>query len=323
MFTFLTKLLDQQRATELVDLILIFALLLALTMFILFLFALSRGRRLRRELRESSSELYYFLLPTLALDGEDHRFIKRLSEFLPFPQQRHRIMVNPGIFDFCARRLVAARPEEKNAVADLRSKLGFPQYALDFLPVSTRDLPLDLPLVLVQKGNPPVRGRLVAGDESSLSVEIQGQASVPPVSGPLNVYFQNRAGFFSFSTTIAVREEGILRLGHCDRIKRFQRRRYARKQLRLPVFIHPYQGTSAPLESVLMELSGGGASLQNPNRTLKVDQPVELSFAPRGEKFHVSGRITRVSKDGQVIHVEFQALEEKERERICRLAVGR
>jgi len=347
MLTALTKILDQNRAMELVDFILIFALLLALAMLILFLLSVSRNRRLQKEIRESSSELYYFLLPTLDLDGRDHQLIKQLAEFLPVPQQKHRIMVNPRIFDFCARRLLAARPEQQGAVADLRSKLGFPQSAEDVLPVSTRDLPLDLPVILVQKGNPPLRGRLVAKEETSLSVEIQGEAAGGPAAGqasvsasdpafdlsagpaaiPVSVYFQNRAGFFSFPTRITAREEQVIRLDHSDRIKRYQRRRYTRRQLRLPVFIHPHGGTSKPLKTVLIELSGGGASLQNPSRAFTVDQQVELSFAPQlapqGEKFHVRGRIVRLSKSGQVAHVEFQALEAAERERIGRLAVKR
>jgi len=271
----------------------------------------------------------------LALDGKDHQLIKQLAEFLPFPRQKHRIMVNPRIFDFCVLRLLAAGPEQRGAVADLRSKLGFPQISEDVLPVSTRDLPLGMPVVLVRKGNPPFRGTLVARDESSLSVEIQGQAEGRPAAGqdsgpdsgqaaiPVSVYFQNRAGFFSFTTRITAREERVFRLEHSEKIQRYQRRRYARRQLRLPVFIHPYGGASKPLKSVLIELSGGGASLQNPSRAFTTDQQVELSFAPKGEKFHVLGRIVGVSKSGQVVHVEFQALEDTERERIGRLAVNR
>jgi c-di-GMP-binding flagellar brake protein YcgR len=318
MLTVLTRLLDQQRATELVDFVLIFVLLLALAMLILFLVVYSRNRRLRREMRESSSELYYFLLPTLALDGKDHQLIKRLAQFLPFPQQKHRIMVNPRIFDFCARRLLAAKQAEQGAVANLRSKLGFPKNAEVLMPVSSLDLPPDIAVLLIQKGKPALRGRLVSSDEDSLAIEVEGEPSAAPEQGPLNVYFQNRAGFFSFSTRITAREERILRLDHSDKIKRFQRRRYTRKQLRLPVYVQPYQGASAPFKSLLVDLSGGGASLQNPQCSFGLDQQVELSFAPHGEKFHILGQVVRVSKGGRMLHVEFQALEEAERKRIFR-----
>lgn len=319
MLSALNRLLDQNRAAELIDFILIFALLLALVMLILFLLVRSRSRRLQREIRESSSELYYFLLPTLALDGKDHQLIKHLAEFLPFPQQKHRIMINPRIFDFCARRLLAARPEKQGAVADLRSKLDFPESGEDFLPLSTRELPLDMPVILVQKGNPPARGRLIANTESSVAVEIEGEPDTAPADDPITVYFQNQAGFFSFTTRVAAREDRILRLGHSEKIKRYQRRRYARKRLRLPVFIRPYQGASAPFQSVLMDLSGGGASLKNPNCGFRAGQQVELSFAPHGKRYQVLGRVVRVSMGGRMIHLEFQALEQAERERIGRL----
>jgi hypothetical protein len=316
MLSILTRFLDQQRATELVDFILTFALLLALTMLILLLVVRARSRRLQREMRESSAELYYFLLPTLALDGNDHQLIKRLADFLPFPQQKYRLMVNPQIFDFCAFRLVAAGQVDEAAVSDLRSKLGFPKHTEDFLPVSSLDLPVELPVVLVRKGKPAVRGRLISNTESSMDIEIEGDPGSAPQDGPIEVYFQNRAGFFSFATRIAAREERILRLTHSDNINRYQRRRYTRKQLRLPVFIQPYHGTLAPLKSLLMELSGGGASLQNPQSSFRVDQQVELSFVPHGEKFHILGQVVRVSKGGQMIHVEFQALADADRERI-------
>ena len=318
MLSALTRLLDQQRAAELIDFILIFALLLALTMLFLFLLVLSRSRRLQRQIRESSSELYYFLLPTLALDGNDHRLIKRLAEFLPPPQQKHRLLVNPQIFDECAGHLLAEQQEEQSAIENLRSKLGFPKNAENILPASSREVPVDMPVIIVQKGKPKMRGKVISNAQTSLTVEIEGEPATTPEEGPINVYFQNRAGFFSFGTRLAAREEWILRLDHSDRIKRYQRRRHSRRQLRLPVFIQPYQGTSAPLRSVLMDLSGGGASLQNPNDTFRIDQQVELSFAPEGEKFRVLGRVVRVSRGGQMIHVEFQALDGAEREWIIR-----
>jgi hypothetical protein len=275
-------------------------------------------RRLLREIREGSAELYYFLLPTLALDANDHQLIKRLAEFLPFPRQKHRLMVNPQIFDRCFRRLAAHESVNEGAVRNLRNKLGFSHTADNILPVSTLDLPLKMTVVIVPKGKPAVRSRLVSTDESALAVEIVGDPGTTPAEGPVTAYFQNRAGFFSFATRIASKEGRILRLDHSGTIKRYQRRRHARKKLRLPVFIQSYRSNSPPYNSTLIDLSGGGASLQNPNRRFAIDQQVELSFTPKDEQFHVLGQVVRVSKGGEVIHVEFQALEESDKEFIVR-----
>jgi len=318
MLTALNKILDQQRAFEVIDFIMVFALLLAVSMLVLFLLFLIRSRTLLRELRVSSAEVYYFLLPTLALDGNDHQLIKRLAAFLPFPQQKHRIMINAQIFDACARRLVAEEQIDESDLRNLRKKLGFPAGTEGILPVSSLDLPVDLPVFVVQKGKSAVRGSVVSNTESSLAIMIDDDSASSLINGPINVYFQNRAGFFTFATQVVGLDDRVIRLQHSERIKRYQRRRFSRRQVRLPVFVQPYQGGSRALRSVFVDLSGGGASLRNPGQQFQVEQQVELSFAPHGEKFHILAQVVRVSRGGDVIHVEFQALNGSERERIAR-----
>ena len=318
MFTALNKILDQQRAFEVIDFVMVFALLLAVSMLVLFLLFLIRSRTLLRELRVSSAEVYYFLLPTLALDGNDHQLIKRLAAFLPFPQQKHRIMINAQIFDACARRLVAEEQIDQSDLRNLRKKLGFPALTEGILPVSSLDLPVDLPILVVQKGKSALRGSVVSNTESSLAIMIDDDSASPLINGPIKVYFQNRSGFFTFATQVTGRDDRVIRLQHSERIKRYQRRRFSRRQVRLPVFVQPYQGGSRALRSVFVELSGGGASLRNPGQQFQVEQQVELSFAPHGEKFHILAQVVRVSGGGDVIHVEFQALNGSKRERIAR-----
>ena len=318
MLTALTKILDQQRAFEVIDFVMVFALLLSVSMLVLFLLFLIRSRTLHRELQVSSAEVYYFLLPTLALDGNDHQLIKRMAVFLPFPQQKHRIMVNARIFDACARRLFAEEQIDESDLRNLRKKLGFPAGTEGILPVSSLDLPVDLPVLLVQKGRSALRGSVVSNTESSLAIMIDEDSASPLINGPINVYFQNRAGFFTFPTQILGRDDLVIRLQHSERIKRYQRRRYSRRQVRLPVFVQPYQSGSQAVKSVFVDLSGGGASLRNPGQQFRVEQQVELSFAPHGEKFHVLAQVVRVSRGGDVIHVEFQALNGSKRERIAR-----
>jgi c-di-GMP-binding flagellar brake protein YcgR len=332
MFTALSRTLDQQRAFEVVDFLIVFSLLLAALMLALFILFLVRSRRLQREIRESAAEVYYFLLPTLALDAKDHQLIKRMSAFLPFDRPKHRILLNPDIFDACARRLLAEDQSQQAPLANLRKKLGFADGRENILPASTRDILVDMPVVVDQEEGSPVRGKVVSNDESTVSIQIDARMERVPSEGAATVYFQSRAGFFSFSTRVAAQDARLVQVVHSDQIKRYQRRRYSRKRLRLPVFVWPYQSTetirgarsvSTPFKSILTDLSGGGASLINPEGAFQPDQQIELSFAPHGEEFHVVGQVVRVSRDGQVIHVEFQALEESDRERIVRSATKR
>jgi len=318
MLTALTKFLDQQRAFELIDFVFVLALLLAVSMLVLFLLYMFRSRTLLIELRESSAEVYYFLLPTLGLDGNDHQLIKRMAAFQPFPQQKNRIMLNPQIFDACAQRLIAEEKDTEALIRKLRKKLGFPPGAEGILPISSRDLPRDFPVLLVQKRKPAVQGVVVSNTESFLGIMIKDDTASSLVNGPVNLYFQNRAGFFTFTTKVTGRDGLVIHIEHSEQLKRYQRRKYLRKKVQLPVFIRLYQGGARAVKSVFLDLSGGGASLRNPGQQFQAEQQIELSFAPPGEKFNVLARIVRVSRDGEVIHVEYQALEQSARERIVR-----
>lgn len=316
--TALTKILDQERAFEVIDFVVIVTLLLSVSMLVLFLLFLIRCRKLSRELRVSSAEIYYFLLPTLALDGNDHQLIKRMAAFLPFPKQKHRIMVNTQIFDSCARRLASKKQVDDSDLSNLRKKLGFLTSSEGILPASSLDLPVDLPVLLVQKGKPSLHGSVVSNTKTSLGIMVDDDATSPLIEAPINVYFQNRAGFFTFATQVSGRDDLVIHLNHSERIKRYQRRRYSRKRVQLPVFVRPCHSGSRALKSNFVDLSGGGASLRNPGQRFHVEQQIELSFSPRGERFQVSAQVVWISKGGDLMHVEFHALTGPERDRIVR-----
>lgn len=318
MMTGLTKILDQERAFEVIDFVIIVSLLLSAAMLVLFLLFLFRCRKLRRELRVGSAEIYYFLLPTLALDGNDHQLIKRMAAFLPFPKQKHRIMVNSQIFDTCARQLAAKKQVDESDLRSLRKKLGFLTSAEGILPVSSLDLPVDLPVLLVQKGKPSFHGSVVSNTETSLGIMANDDSASPLIKAPINVYFQNRAGFFTFVTQVTGRDDLVILLNHSERIKRYQRHRYSRKRMQLPVFVRPSHSSSRAFKSNFVDLSDGGASLRNPGHRFKVEQQIELSFTPCRERFHVSAQVVRVSSGGDLMHVEFHALSGTERDSIVR-----
>lgn len=318
MMTALNKILDQERALEVIDFVIVVSLLLAASMLVLFLLFLIRCRKLHRELRVSSDEIYYFLLPTLALDRNDHQLIKRMAAFLPFPKQKYRIMVNTQIFDTCARRLAAKKQVDESDLRNLRKKLGFLTSAEGILPVSSLDLPIDLPVLLVQKGKPSLHGSVVSNTKTSLGIMVDDDSASRLIKAPINVYFQNRAGFFTFTSQVTGRDDLVILLNHSERIKRYQRRRYSRKRVQLPVFVRPSHRDSRALKSTIVDLSGGGASLRNPGQRFQVEQKIELSFVPRGERFHVSAQVVRVSRGGDLMHVEFHALNGTERDRIVR-----
>ena len=232
MLAVLTKTLDPIRAFELVDFLVLFLLLVTAVTTILFVVFLVRARKLGKELQRSSEEVYYSLLPSLALNAEEHGLLKRLAAYLTPPQQRHRLVTNPQVFAGCAARFLHDEPGEGSAVARLQAKLGFH----DLQPA------VDLP--------------------------------------------------------------------------RHWRREHLRKKVRLPVSVRQAEGTGQPVKSVLVDLSGGGASLRNPEARFKASDRLELTFAPDARALTVPARVLRTSRSGAVLHVRFDGLPPPSRQRI-------
>lgn len=305
MFSALIRLLDQQRAFEIADFAVAFILLLLLIFLILMILSLIQSRKLKRELARRSEEVYYHLLPTFRLDAEEHELVKRLAAFLNFPQQKYRILINPQLFDACADRLRAKEDLDEGLLADLRSKLGFSSTASGLLPISSVELPREMPMLIVRKGQGKIRGKVAANTKGSLVIGTDQNSEAVQPDTPCMVYFQSPAGFFSFPSRIIRQDKRSLRLQHSGQIKRHQRRRYSRKRVRLPVFLRIVNGNSESFSCDLVDLSGGGATLRNPEKRLKEGDRAELSFAPKDQRFHLLARVVRTSKGGDLAHVEF------------------
>ena len=241
MLAVLTKTIDPIRAFELADFLVLFLLISAAVTTTLFVVFLVRARTLRRELQRSSEEVYYNLLPSLALNAEEHGLLKRLAVHLTPPQQRHRLVTNPQVFAGCAARFLREAPGEGAAVTRLQTKLGF-------LPA--------------------------AGDKD---------------------------------------------LRPAVKLPRHMRREHLRQRVQLPVAIRVPGGAAKPLESALIELSGGGASLRNPENRFKAQDRLELTFSPDAQPLTVPARVLRTSRNGAVLHVRFDGLPPSSRERIVLL----
>jgi len=98
-------------------------------------------------------------------------------------------------------------------------------------------------------------------------------------------------------------------------LKRYQKRRYYRKQIALPVHVYPFD-SDTPLLSKSRDIGGGGASLLNPEGHFKVGDDIELRFKPDDAEIRVTGTVVRVSDSGRTIHVNYEHIRDSLRDRI-------
>ena len=302
---------QETRLEILLFFLLIFAFLLFFT-----LYAVVQRRRAHRELARLSREILENLLNKLDLSAHEAALLGELAKYLAQGESMRALLVNARVFDECARNMRLSETVAESQLSALRLKMGFRVMQPEDVPESSTELPEGSPLLLAAGARTRLRGMLVAQGPGSMLVKLRPGMTLRANDLRFTLYFHNSAGIFSFPTRIIDRKEDTVHLEHSSHITRLQRRKYYRRKEFLPIFIKPASTAVLPQESFLLDLGGGGASLQNPRGLFKKGDLLELSFVPEIGKFKLAARVLRVSKNGWVVNVKFESLSEAERNRI-------
>jgi c-di-GMP-binding flagellar brake protein YcgR len=217
------------------------------------------------------------------------------------------------------RKLLREEKIPSSILASLRLKLGFNILEKEQIPHSSAELPLETPVVVMQKGREQNPGRIVSVDSSSLAIEL-GDAGRPPKSGlPVSIVFENPSGIYSFTTSVRVAGKGVIKVAHSEAIERFQRRRFYRKKLLMPVYVKRVGTQEHYALTTIKDLGGGGASITNPDKRFVLDDKLSLTFFTLGRKrINLSATVVRLSENGETLHLSFGAMPESSRDRIIR-----
>jgi hypothetical protein len=296
--------------------ILLFFLIIIALLVLFTLYTVVQKRRARLELARHSREILEHLLWKLDLNAQEKDLLGGLARHLSRGESVHSLLVNVHVFDACARKMRQSESVDETQLGALRLKIDFRVLQPEEAPTSSAELPEGSPVLLVAGPGTRLRGTLVAQGPGSLLVQLGKGISPPAMKTGLTMYFHNAAGIFSFHTRVTDQTEDGVRLAHSTQITRHQRRKFYRSKVRLPVFVTSSSVAAVPQESLLLDLGGGGASLQNPGGQLKKGSPIKLSFSSEIGKFTLSCRVLRVSRNGRIINVKFESLQDAERNRI-------
>ncbi|HUI72719.1 MAG TPA: PilZ domain-containing protein [Spirochaetia bacterium] len=275
-----------------------------------------------RQMRRRSRELLEHLLLRLELNAEETALLGRLARHLDRAQPEYTLLVSRRAFDACADRALLSGDASVDRLNALRLKIGFHLTRPDEVPASSTELPEGSPVILAWTPGRRARATIVAQAPAAMMAKLD-QGVPPPARGArLRAYFHNSAGVFTFLTRVGARAGDAMLLEHSSRITRFQRRRYYRRAERLPVLVTSAEAIEGSQETVLLDLGGGGASLQNPGENLRKGDFLDISFSPSVGKLTLEAQVLRVSKDRKVVHVRFQSPSESERNRIMGFLFG-
>jgi hypothetical protein len=298
--------------------ILFIAVLAAFIMLIVLVYFLQELKAKARHLR-NATEVYDHLTRQLGLSRSERALVDRLASCCRPPDKKYLVLLNSHTFDACAERLGEKEQIPEMTLAALRLKLDFSARGPEDIPASSSELPRGMRLSLIQKGNPAMKAR-VRGQAPEALVITVAEGSMLPIRGvPLTVYFQNQSGLFAFLSHVRKLSGRTVFLDHSEAIKRSQRRKYYRRSLRLSATIATENNPEQQLGTTILDLSGGGARIENPGVDVEPGDRLVLYLRAGAEHMTLAARVVRKSHGDEFLHLQFESLSDAARDRLIGL----
>jgi c-di-GMP-binding flagellar brake protein YcgR len=301
------------------EIILVIVGLLILLLIVLFVYVYGNRKRLKRKVTQSHRK-FETALKKLSLTPSESDLLQKLYQCLPdWETKKHLLLASQSLFNLCASRLMCDQEVEEATLSSLRIKLGFRRQSAEKQIRSTVLLPTQIYLLIVQRETKKFYGKILISNTEGLVIEISDRHIIAPGVGTnLTCYFKTKSGTFHFKTNVLSLNGHTFRIAHSEKIERSQRRRYYRVKLFLEALIRLAGSEESLTPTPIVDLSGGGATLINPDRRFREGDDVQIVFetAEIGTKYSIVGEIIRLSKDGGVIHLSFGPLNESTRDRL-------
>jgi hypothetical protein len=172
--------------------------------------------------------------------------------------------------------------------------------------------------VAISQENVQARGTIADVAEHSFTIWVLNDCDDLDEEEPASVLLLSRSGPYHFSARLQKAEDGTLIVERPARIVRDQKRRFGRYAASLPAIVKPYLGDEQVAEVTIREMSGGGATITNPDGRFDMGNVLELSFTTGRSHYTVAGRVVRTSNAGDLLHIRFEAMKDQERNEIAR-----
>ncbi|MFW5689139.1 MAG: PilZ domain-containing protein [Spirochaetota bacterium] len=282
----------------------------------LVVYAMYWSRRERRHQEELSRRLFEEKASQLSLTPSQRELLERMRRYLKDESQIHQLVTDEVAFNAAAARLRENGEANAQTIAALRVTLGFHAGRTDRAPRSSTSIPEGATVLIARnRYRKPMKAKVLAPQPDAFRVRLIEEGSRLPPGAGVDVFFQSNAGVFTFHTTVLAEHGSEARLSHSEDLKKYQKRKYYRRRIEIPVHVFPFD-SEQPLLSKSRDIGGGGASLVNPEGHFKVGDDLELRFRPDDTEIRVTGTVVRVSDSGKTIHVNYEHIRDSLRDRI-------
>lgn len=274
------------------------------------------SRREKKHQTDLAGQLYEQKSRELKLTPSQHELLKQMAHYLKNPTNVYQLLTDEIAFNAAALQLRENDEATPQSIASLRIAVGFQSNRSDRAPKSSTQIPAGSTVLVVRnRYKKPVKAKVLPPEPESFLIRMVDEEVRVPVGAAVDIYFQNSAGVFTFRSTVLGEDGKTAKLSHSEEIKRYQKRRYYRRKIDLPVHIYPFD-SDRPVLSRFKEIGGGGASMLNTDKHFKEGDDLELRFTPDKEEIKLTASVVRLSEGGNVIHVNYEHIRDGLRDRI-------
>jgi PilZ domain-containing protein len=282
----------------------------------LVVYAIVWGRREKKHQAELAQQFYDEKSRELKLTPSQHDMLKQMARYLRNPINVYQLLTDEISFNASAIQLRENGEATPQSIASLRIALGYQSNRTDRAPKSSAHIPAGATVLVARnRYKKPVKAEALPPEPQSFNIRMVGEGVRMPAGAAVDIYFQNSAGVFTFRSTVLSEDGKTARLSHSEEIKRYQKRRYYRRKIDLPVHVYPFD-SDKPILSRFRDIGGGGASLLNTDHHFKEGDELELRFTPDNEEIRLTGSVMRLSEGGSIAHVNYEHIRDGLRDRI-------
>jgi len=227
------------------------------------------------------------------------------------------LLTNPVVFSIYSQIILNEKIVTAQELAALRMKLGINQRKVFNVLYSTADLTIGTSVKISFLKNYYFAGIISDIDEFGVSINIDKDISLEK-NTPVLIEIDNQYGLFLIHSHVIGIHASIIKVEHSEKIEKFQKRKFFRKNIQLPVTIMKNEEDKG-IHSYMLDLSGGGAKIYYPKNDFKTGDKifVEISFNKK-EDISLPCIIKRISKNDSSISVAFIEINESIRDKIVK-----
>jgi hypothetical protein len=233
------------------------------------------------------------------------------------PEDTYLLFENPQSFNAAAEAALQDEVVKEGTVAALRVQLGF-SVSDAGSPISSASLKEGATVFIRDhKHRSPVRATAMSPSPHHLRLQVHENGRRFKTGGRVEIFYRNDRGVFRIATDVLGQQESVLSVRHTEQVSREQKRKFFRTRISVPAHVRRDTEDAEPYVTQVLDLGGGGASFANPDGIFGAGDLLLLELTARdGTELSLHAKVLRLSRNGNVCHVEFYSVRESIRDKI-------